>query len=536
MNRCIFSGLFLFLTFCVNAQLNNSGAIIVIESGAKLIVEGDVTNTGTITNNGELEIQGNLDNDNIITNAAGSKMIFSGSGNSLITSTSVLDIKELVLNKTGGASTILDPVGGNNVLLSFALTFGANNFLSISNFDLTLGGIANPILNAANDRFIITNGSGSVIRPNLSNAASFTFPVGFSETEYNPVTVTNKGVAANIGARSLQEAYSTGDDTNSAPAPDAVTASWEVTGGGDLDVEFSWDGTDEPGSFDASRSGVSRWDDINGFWDLTIEDGLGVVGTSASRAGVTPGIFSVGGESVMDYILVLPKVMLSGAYNSGSGQMNTNLTSMLPGGEPYNGLGFSHAGLGGGETSSDFTDVVDWVFVEIRDGSNPSSIIGTCSALLKKNGDIVPTASSSELMMPGFDSAKSYYVAIRHRNHLAVMSKNPISASRVAAVTYDMVNNDVYGTNGAMQSNGIYQMYGGDVNGDGYVYYQGVGNDRDALLTFLGQNQLGYINSYNTFDVNLDQYSYYQGVGNDRDAILTFLGQNQLGYLFSQIP
>jgi hypothetical protein len=520
--------------------LVNNGASIVIESGAKLLVEGDVTNNGTITNNGELEIQGDLNNDDQITSNNGSKIIFSGSGNSIIYSANPLSFVELVLNKANGATTTVDAVDGNDIAMIGKVRFLDNNFLVLSDHDLSLANIASPIESAGTDRYIATGGEGKVIHPALGTFSSFTYPIGASTGEYNPITVTNNAAPAVIGARSLAEAYTIADDSNSGPAGDAVKASWQVTGGTDLDIEVNWVAGDQPASYDPDISGVARWDDVNNFWDLTIDDGLGLTGTSATRSDVSPGYFAVGGESVMDFILILPKVILSGAYNSGSGTMRTDLaaSTLIPGGEPYEGLGFTHKGLGGGETSADFTGVVDWVFVEIRDGNDPTRIIGTCSALLKSNGDIVPTSSASDLKMPGFDSSKSYYVAIHHRNHLAVMSDNPISASRNSTVSYDLINNDVYGTNGAQFSNSVYQMWPGDVNGDGEIKYVGAGNDRASILSLIGSSDLTRtVTGYSPEDVNLDGEANYVGAGNDRAIILSIIGSADLTKSISnQIP
>jgi hypothetical protein len=70
-------------------------------------------------------------------------------------------------------------------------------------------------------------------------------------------------------------------------------------------------------------------------------------------------------------------------------------------------------------------NIVDWVFVEIRNGALGSNKIKTRSALLQRNGDLVDVDSVSPLffkdVLPG-----QYTIAIRHRNHLGLCT-DPIT-------------------------------------------------------------------------------------------------------------
>ncbi len=127
------------------------------------------------------------------------------------------------------------------------------------------------------------------------------------------------------------------------------------------------------------------------------------------------------------------KMFLQGAmYKSPDTLMRDDLRAygLLPTTEPYTDYAhFLHIGEGGGETVDpavfDVTGpqaIVDWVFVEIRNATKKDSIIGTRSALMQRDGDIVDIDGFSPLkfnvVQPG-----SYNVAIRHRNHLGAMTK-----------------------------------------------------------------------------------------------------------------
>ncbi|HAB53869.1 MAG TPA: hypothetical protein DCE80_17110 [Ignavibacteriales bacterium] len=122
------------------------------------------------------------------------------------------------------------------------------------------------------------------------------------------------------------------------------------------------------------------------------------------------------------------KVFLQGPY-SGSGEMTTQLNSSnyLPNEQPYDSSPWNHNGVEK-VTDNFFTtnqDIVDWVLVELRTGTAPSSTIARRAALLNKFGKVVGLDGARPLrfgLPPG-----NYYVVIRHRNHLDVMSAIPVT-------------------------------------------------------------------------------------------------------------
>ena len=95
------------------------------------------------------------------------------------------------------------------------------------------------------------------------------------------------------------------------------------------------------------------------------------------------------------------RAYLQGALvqNETSGLMRDDLRreGLIPTTEPYSDMeGFTHVGTGGGETLSEALlaqtgdhAIVDWVFVEIKDGNNFENVVVTTSALLQRNGEVV---------------------------------------------------------------------------------------------------------------------------------------------------
>lgn len=125
------------------------------------------------------------------------------------------------------------------------------------------------------------------------------------------------------------------------------------------------------------------------------------------------------------------KVFLKGAYNPIDGLMQDNLRSLglIPLVQPYGKGAYADIPhLGPDEvTTADVLAVtgnnaiVDWVSVELRDKNNPASILSSRSGLIQRDGDIVDVDGISCLRLMNVNN-NNYYIAIRHRNHLAAMS------------------------------------------------------------------------------------------------------------------
>lgn len=232
-------------------------------------------------------------------------------------------------------------------------------------------------------------------------------------------------------------------------------------------------------------------------------------------------------------LLVSARVMLDGAFNAGNGLMNDGLRAagLLPLNEPYTALGYDHAVGGGEQTSAPVlaaagnNAVVDWAVVELRDPLEPSTILATRSALLQRDGDVVDMDGTSPVSfnLP----AGIYHIAIRHRNHLGVMTAAPIALSAtVATINFTSAATATWGTEARKNNNGLMTLWPGDTNFDGQVKYVGNGNDRDLILLAVGgSTPTNTVNGvYAATDVNLDGVIKYVGNGNDRDPILLTIG------------
>ncbi|MBL7954922.1 MAG: PKD domain-containing protein [Flavobacteriales bacterium] len=234
-------------------------------------------------------------------------------------------------------------------------------------------------------------------------------------------------------------------------------------------------------------------------------------------------------------IAVAAKAFLEGPYDATTGLMADGLrsASLIPSTEPYTALGYSFVG-GGGETVAPAVlavtgsnAIVDWVVVELRDNTNPTTVLASKAALLQRDGDVVATNGTSALSF-GLPAA-TYRVAIRHRNHLPAMTLNGVALSSVATtVDLTATGTATFGTEARRSVTGAFPtqaLWTGDVNFDGDVKYTGDGNDRDIILVDIGGAvPTNETNGYNDSDVNMDGITRYTGGDNDRDRILQAIG------------
>lgn len=226
------------------------------------------------------------------------------------------------------------------------------------------------------------------------------------------------------------------------------------------------------------------------------------------------------------------RALLEGAAVEGSAYMQDVLRSngLVPITEPYSSLGYNFVN-GGAEsttvpvlTSSSMNAIVDWVVVELRSSASPAVRVAARSALIQRDGDIVDVDGVSPVSINAPNN--SYYVAVRHRNHLGVMTAIPIPLSYApATIDFTSTGTATYGSQAQKTSFGVTLMWAGDVNFNGSMSYTGSNNDRDPILVAVGATTPnGSLIGYRKEDVNMDAVVRYTGTGNDRDLVLQNIG------------
>ena len=160
--------------------------------------------------------------------------------------------------------------------------------------------------------------------------------------------------------------------------------------------------------------------------------------------------------------------------------MGTNLNSnmYLPLSQPYNDpvAIWDYPGIEN-VISIPNGNVVDWLVVELRETAGgpatatAATTIHKQAAFLLNDGSVVALDGFS-LPMANYNVTQNLYVVIWHRNHLGIMSANPMSFDGVMTYSYDFISSSgaAYGTNAQIQlAPGFYGIIPGDALPDGQI-------------------------------------------------------------------
>ncbi len=255
--------------------------------------------------------------------------------------------------------------------------------------------------------------------------------------------------------------------------------------------------------------------------------------------------------TILTGVSIAPKVILSGAFDISTGLMYDSLrvNNLIPMTEPYSVAPFMKPQVAGpgGETVSAQTlaipgndAIVDWVFVELRSASNSSTLVATKRALLQRDGDIVNADGTSPLFFNGV-AGGNYFVSIKHRNHLGVMSASSIAlAFAPTSIDFTSPSFAVY-TNPSIANaprkiqGSLATLWPGDANNNKNVKYNGLSNDKEAVLLAVGAGSVNnVVSGYRSEDVNLDGKVKYNSTDNDRTVIGAQVGVANPNTIISQ--
>lgn len=154
-------------------------------------------------------------------------------------------------------------------------------------------------------------------------------------------------------------------------------------------------------------------------------------------------------------------------FNDGA-TMRTDLYSsgLFPLSQPYFISPFNYWGTENWSCIS--AQMVDWVFAELRDPANINTVVAQKALVLGYDGFLYdPDICSASI---DFGISGSYFIVLNHRNHLGVVSANPIDIS--AGLEYDFTSAaaQVQGTGQMTQlSNGKWAMLAGDFDANGFM-------------------------------------------------------------------
>jgi len=503
---------FLLISLGMSAQFVNNGATVTIQSGATLRVETDIQNngTGTITNNGTIEVSGNFTNAATATLTPGAGLV------KFVTATgspanATLDAGGDALNnvemaKTSNHTVTLTSPASMSGNLSFT---GAGSKILLGAHDLTMTnatGTVTATTNHPTNGYVVTNGAGKFVKA-LTGSATVAHQIG-DVSNYTPVSnVVTASTAGTLGAR----VYTTGLQAKYTDATDYINREWNVVATGGV-TAYTMTGTYVAGDAVGSASLIKGCTYHTGDWQFA---GSGS-GTNQVIASTTNTDVKLSGQNFFGKVNL--KAFLQGPYSSGAMTTTLNINNLIPLTSPY---ADATASVLPGFFGSNPT-IVDWVKLELRDPSAPStSTTNKASAFIKSDGTIVGIDGTSlPRIKNGFPTS---VVVVSHRNHLPIRTPNSgidvtnptlhnFSASMSNA--YDDISDP---TPPMANINGVFALFGGDVNGDGYVRYTDefippatfIDSDALAVYSAVGYNSQGQLNTYNNADVNFDGFTRY---------------------------
>lgn len=519
--KIIFGILFFFVQFKASAQLFNNGAEIYIQNNAYVFIQGNVDNlsNGTINNNGKLEVQGNFTNDaNYVSISAEDSLIISGNGNNTL-KTGASTINYLTINKSDNSKSV---TLNSTLVLNKKLDFLLGTFTTdpINNPSYMVSSPVSAVYNFVGDREII----GKVQRTGWVNGNS----VAFNQT--NMLVSTNSGTAP-TNFTVLMIPQTAGGDPSLTEREVKRSFKFSYTGGNSFasDIRFPYlDG-------ELNTNGEATlipWQLISSEWN-----GKTNLNTRNSTVNyvATTGINTVDLNNewkLADAQYTLnAQVLLRGSWN-GSSAMTTTLNSagILPLSQPYNAAPFNYSGTES-VPSIPNVNVVDWVLVELRKPSSgagedalSSTVIGRKAGFLLSNGNVVETDGTTPIQVDINKQGASFMV-IRHRNHLAVMSKQiPSNSSGTFANDFRSLINvfevvDAPSTPMTLLAGSPirYGLWAGDVNQNGIIN----GTDVSVLKSAIANSVSGYLPT----DVNLSNSIN----GTDLSLLKSTIGESASG-------
>ena len=183
--------------------------------------------------------------------------------------------------------------------------------------------------------------------------------------------------------------------------------------------------------------------------------------------------------------------------------------------------------------------IVDWVFIELRSKSDHSHVLATRSGLLQRDGDVVDIDGVSPLRFPGV-ATDSFFVAIRHRNHLAAMSEKIFSNDLIDFTVPGMnlfdfgtSKNQGYDYTGLAVKNSVINGYralwAGDFNADGKLKFVNPNDDQNSLFfdVLVYPDNVNSASNYNfgygylQGDFNMDGRTKYDNPNDDKNLIFS---------------
>ena len=226
--------------------------------------------------------------------------------------------------------------------------------------------------------------------------------------------------------------------------------------------------------------------------------------TDGSRTAITLSIVPAIGLDV--------KVLLQGAYDPSTFLMSTELgdNGLVPLTQPFNREPWYYSGDESVANGPDFpATLTDWVLLELRDAADNAIVLEQRAALLLSDGSVVDTDGSSGVIFLNAEMGSSYFISVKTRNHLALLSAVAVTLPNVGT-PYDFTSplNVMGGLDQlAALDLDLYGMLAGDFDSNGIVTIADFNNynEEASLINVYTDGDCSYDKAVTIADFNLFQ-------------------------------
>ena len=149
---------------------------------------------------------------------------------------------------------------------------------------------------------------------------------------------------------------------------------------------------------------------------------------------------------------------------------NLNSSGYLPLTQPYSAAPWNYPGTESVAAGffSNHPQIVDWVLLELRTGTSAGTTVAKRAAFIKNDGTVVDLNGLDPVAFIIPDDVE-YYIVVRHRNHLSLMSSNSMLLTDTTPL-YNFTNaqSKAFGVNPMKDlGGGFFGAYTADTNGSG---------------------------------------------------------------------
>ncbi len=457
--------------YTVEGQPGGSGNQITTVNGNVTVSGGRLlaSEVGTTGGSGTVNIKGNL----TVTGGRVDK-VYSASA-IILNGTSTQSISSSVVSDSLGSLTINNSAGvtlASDVATSGTLTL-TSGVVTLGSYNLTLNGTVSGGLSDAS--FVDASGSGEFRNVVSAAPATLTFPIGTGSSS-SPVKVTLSSgtitAPAYIGAK-----VAASKSAHNASVTDYLNRTWTLT-----------------------SNGIASPVHSDSLWYKAAD----VAGT---ESGIYGGLYtgstwlSLGAVNVANHLITSSGLTAFGEITGGAFGAGSVTVKVVP-------QGFYNAG--------GYLNGIDTIRVLLANATTPYAIVDSADVVL----DSLTFSATATFSTA---ASGSYYVVIKHRNSVETWSASGVAFTKGSTASYDFTTaaSQAYGSNEVEVATGVYGIYSGDCNQDGYV---------DPLdLSLVDQDSFNYISGMAlATDVNGDKYV---------DPLdLSIVDQNSFNYVGIQRP